>query len=320
MCEPTINDIIQEALGRSASHISPIEGQGVANHVWEVREGRDAYILKCNTNSDEANTFLKEAWCMTAARGAGVPGAMPVAMGCMGGTNWLMQTKIEGMPGNLFQGDHKILWREMGRAAALLNTIPVNGFGTHADFSAETPIFDQPSWEQNISFLAHDLFADDILIRSGTLTAAQNAGAQNVIEQMKKWGFQPVLTHHDILPKNTIMGWNGRTHLIDYGLAGGGRGAISELASILAFAKDKGAAEAFCEGYGMTDRDYQSLQPELAQILLLRVLLHARWAAYYQVPEMDSHIDLVRKKAAFLLQGDSEQGIIRIAGMNLASG
>lgn len=296
MSEPTVFDIVESVFGRIPGPITPIRGQGVANHVWEVRDGGDVYILKSNKNPQDESTFRKEAWCMTAAHKVGVPGALPAGMGRLGATDWMLQTKIDGLAGNLWHGDRKTLWREMGRAAALLHTIPVEGFGTSAVFKDENPVFDQPTWDSNIRFLENDLFADDILVRSDTLTSAQNEQAKGIIAQIRKWDFKPVLTHHDILPQNTIVGWSGRTNLIDYGLAGGGRGAISELATICAFAKDDGAAEAFCEGYGMTPQEYKDMQPELEQILLLRLLLHARWAAYYQVEDMDSHIALVREK------------------------
>ncbi|HTK85294.1 MAG TPA: phosphotransferase [Patescibacteria group bacterium] len=302
MAEPTVFDIVEAIFGRIPGPITPIRGQGVANHVWEIRDGGDAYILKSNKNPQDESTFRKEAWCMTAARKAGLSGALPTGMGRLGATDWMMQTKIEGIAGNLWQGDRKTLWREMGRAAALLNSIPVEGFGTSAVFKNDVPVFDQPTWERNIRSLESDVFTDDILVRSGALTLAQNEQAKSIVAQIRKWDFKPVLSHHDILPQNTIVGWGGRTNLIDYGLAGGGRGAISELATICAFAKDPGAAQAFCEGYGMSPSEYRDMLPELQQILLLRVLLHARWAAYYQVEDMDSHIAYAREKAQALLE------------------
>ena len=302
--------IAEAALGRTPDRVRPITNQGVGNLVWEISSKGEPFILRYNGNPEEADAFEKEAWCIAAAAAGGVPGATVVGTGRLDTANWMLQTKIEGTPGNRWKEDTGHLWREMGRLAAKLNAIPVEGYGNRMTFSGGNAAFQQKSWGETVDWFSRELFSDDMLVRSGTLTVAQSGKAQEMVLQMHDWKVRPVLCHYDILPKNVIVDPQNRMHLIDYGIAGSGPGVIAELASICAFATDRRAIGDFCHGYGIAPATFDSLQPDLSKLLLTRVLLHARWASQQESPDMEAtHLIPMRAKAREII----DSGFIQAA-------
>lgn len=295
--------IIESATGRPPLSLRPIQGQGASNQVWDAATVQGSLILRLSPYRDTLSCYQKEAWCLDAAAKAGIPSPAVAGTGLMDDTSWMLQTKIGGLPGNLWDGDPVALWQEMGRLAAILNTIPVDGYGWQGNVTDSSLRFTDASWPETLQKLHGYLFSNDFLVREKILTPEQNGAAADMIAGLKAWNFRPVLTHGDLFPKNTIVGDDGMTYLIDYGGAAGGRALFFELNSICALEKDPRLTAAFCDGYGISGREFEVLKAELAPLVLMRSLSHAVWACTTEIPDREEELNLVRRTVTNIIGG-----------------
>lgn len=296
-----VTSIIESATGRPPLDMRPIQGQGASNQVWDVATGQGPLILRLSPYRDTLSCYQKEAWCLDAAADAGIPSPAVAGFGLMEETAWMLQTKIEGQPGNLWDGDPVALWREMGRLAAILNTIPVEGYGWQGNVTDGSLRFNDDHWAATLHKLQNYMFSSDVLVRNNILSARETVAASGIIAGLESWKFAPVLTHGDLFPKNVIVGGDGTVHLIDYGGAAGGRSLFFELNSICALEPNPRLPAAFCEGYGLSGREFEALKTELAPLVLMRSLSHAIWACTHEIPDKEEALTLVRSNVLKIL-------------------
>ncbi len=289
-----IYSFFEAVTGLTPHNVKRASGKALCNEVWDISSGRDSLILRLN-HKHELDTYHKEAWCMEAAAKVGIPSAVPIGSGINDGTAWMLQSKIEGTVGSEWSGNPLQLWKQLGRLSAMLHTIPVGGYWDDIQYSGKqlSPV---KSWSECLDARIEHLFGEDLFLRHRVFTAEQNQLAKDTVGELYKLDFSPVLVHFDLTPKNTIMGASGEVSLIDYEGAGGGYGAISELATIATFDKGPGVVKAYCDGYGISGDQFECMQAPLSQISLLRALSHIHYSWRNRPGEQAPFFDAARDK------------------------
>jgi hypothetical protein len=122
---------------------------------------------------------------------------------------------------------------------------------------------------------------------------------------MVDWRFSPALTHANLALKNAIVGPDGSVTLIDWGTAQAHRAPHLELAELRAWDYNLEEVAAFCEGYGVSQRQYRQMERELNILALWRVLDAVKWADERQHANLEGFCSHARKKVGLIL---SEKG------------
>jgi hypothetical protein len=110
------------------------ETGGQSNLVFNVEHQGEEFIVRLNPKPAKLNPFLKEQWATERARSAGVPLAEILAVG-NDPAPYMVLRKMPGQPATQHPERMRIV-RELGRFAALINSVPARGYGATFDWSS----------------------------------------------------------------------------------------------------------------------------------------------------------------------------------------
>ncbi|MEM7115823.1 MAG: aminoglycoside phosphotransferase family protein [Chloroflexota bacterium] len=270
-----LDRIVRAAVSQSPQTITPITQQGNSNAVYAVTTSTDSLIVRLDVTGGALPVYQKEAACLSWVKEIGVPSANVLAVGEMDDVAYMVQTRVAGLIGTEWGGDKTAVWREIGRLAQQINTIPVHGYGDWLD-DAATRRF-HPSWESYVGWYLDFIF-DGQLVDTAVLTTAQANKAQKLLAQLLDWRFEQRLCHGNLALKNVIVGDNGACTIIDWGNSAAQRAPHFEVAEVAAWDVDERGIRPFLAGYGLTQTQYAAMQPELELLQLWRWLDAIRWA------------------------------------------
>ena len=265
-----INQILQEELNGYALEIEPVDQPAQDSHTYIARPPDAHVVIKLHQELRVAGLYRKEAWCIHQAQTVGIPGPDALGVGTTDSAAYLIQRRLDGVNGVRYPGDRAELWRQIGRYAQAINRIPVQGYGEELVDPARSHF--GHSWQEWMGWQLWYLFDDDFFLRHGLVTPHQIQTAQERLELLREWQFDPVLCHGNLEPKNVIVGRDGVARVIDWGTACAHRKPHRDLSEAMVWCNDLGAIGAFCESYGLTTSEREELQSDLDLLILLRLL------------------------------------------------
>lgn len=270
--------------GRRVS-VRRIVGRGLVNQVFVVEAGGDdeRVVVRLCDAPYASKQHEKEAWCIEAARRAGVPGPTVFAVGTTDeGAAFMVESFVEGAAGDEMPAEERLrVWRRLGEYARLIHGIEVDGFGVDlADFTAGGA---RAAWLRYVGYNVESLNERDELLSLGVMTREQSAQVRTIFEELRGREFRFGLNHADLAPKNTVVGADGGVVLLDWGSAAADIVPHHELLQLLKLRLTRGepddaALGEFLKGYGMTRDEYARLLPEVESLLLLRSFDLVRYA------------------------------------------
>jgi len=204
--------------------------------------------------------LLKEQWAETAARKVGVPAPEILEVGSeVIPFPYMISRTVTGGDAMNHPKQFEIL-REMGRLAALINTIPTNGFGQTFDWSSN-----QLSLNKTFKdYLETEYCFEaklEILQKHRTISAEQSKRLEKIFNEAKKIKTKPVLNHGDVRLKNVVADKEGKINaIIDW------EGCTSNIApqwelSIALHDLGIDGMQHFLAGYGIKNAKLKEIMP-----------------------------------------------------------
>lgn len=281
--------IIVNVLGEKVQSVYAIKGKGIVNQVFAVKTDVSESIVRMNDVPDTLTIYEKEKWCIEQAMLKGVPGPNILAVGQMDHVTYMIQALVVGKNGEESPLKKEEIWGSLGKYTKQIHSIPVSGFGdilsapTNGIFTARIHDGFDGTWYSFVGYNIKSLTENDPLIQLGILSNEDTKKAKQKFESLLHINFHFGLTHGDLSLKNTIVDDNGKVTLLDWGCAEVHLTPYWDLVQLLKGQLDMGKPnkaemDAFLEGYGFSENDFQNLQPTIEVLLLLDAFDKLRWA------------------------------------------
>jgi aminoglycoside phosphotransferase (APT) family kinase protein len=192
------------------------ESSGLSNFVFSVQHSEGEFIVRINPDATKLNAYIKEQWAVNKAREAGVPTAEILEVGNEVIPHpYMISRKAEGKEATEHP-ERLAIVREMGRFAALINSVPTDGFGSVFDWSSNQ-LSRNETWKE---YLHNELRLDArlaLLKKYRILTPKKLEQVRFILEKAGKRSLKPRLSHGDIRLKNVLVDDSGKiTALLDW--------------------------------------------------------------------------------------------------------
>jgi aminoglycoside phosphotransferase (APT) family kinase protein len=203
-----VREVIAHHFGSKPSRIVH-KTSGLSNFVFAVDHAEGDLIVRLSPEPTRINSFIKEQWANNAARKVGVPTAEILEVGNeIIGHPFMITRAVKGSNA-LHHPERMKIISEMGRYAALINSIPTKNFGATFDWSSNQ-LSRNEDWKD---YLEKELKVENklqILEKSRAVSPATIKQLQKIFETAAKLKFKPALNHGDIRLKNVIVDEAGK--------------------------------------------------------------------------------------------------------------
>lgn len=281
---PDLAAAIAARHGLRPSTVTTLVGLGSVNHVFVLRSGTSASVVRFPIDPGRPETVEAEAWALTRAAAHGVPSPRVLGTGRLDGVPYLVQTFVNGARGT--ERRSTAVWESLGRYARAIARIPVTPDapdGLFTRFGRDLP----RAWRAHLRYNLDELVGSDPLIALGVYGPEQQAALRQVVTGLASAELAFGLTHGDLSMANVLVPEDGAPVLIDWGSAQAGPSPHDDLVTVLGRHRlqgDPSATEmaAFADGCGLGLDEFTGLVDDLT---LLKSLDLVRWAIAWQ-PEM----------------------------------
>ena len=251
--------VIKHHFGSNPKRIV-FKASGLTNFVFAAVHKEGNYIIRISPDPARIDLFYKEQWAQTAAKNAGVPTAeiLEVGTGIIPFPFMITQFVKGGEATHHLQ--RMEILREMGRYAALINSIPTKGFGKTFDWSGNQ-LSRNETWKE---YLQDELEYEkrlEILEKYQVTSPAQIKQLRKILAEAVKMKPIPALNHNDMRLKNVIADEKGKIcAVIDW------EGCTSNFApawelSIALHDLWIDEKQTFLEGYGISAAEVGEIAP-----------------------------------------------------------
>jgi hygromycin-B 4-O-kinase len=238
---------------------------GLSNFVFEVLHAEGDFIVRISPDQARINSFIKEQWAQNKAREIGVPIPEILEVGSHVINQPFMISRVVEGNNALTHPKRMEIVQEMGRYAALINTIETEGFGSTFDWSSNL-LSHNKTWQE---FLECELNFEgrlQTLEKRKMLPALQIKKIRKILTDAGKRKAKPALTHGDIRLKNVMVDDAGRiTAFLDWENCTSNLAPAWEL-SISLHDLSIDEKQLFLEGYGLKEQQVVELMPIIKAI------------------------------------------------------
>ena len=274
--------IAQKFLNSSEVSIKQV-GQGSNNKNFLAKLKEREIVIKLSFAHKEYKAFqdyIKEKWCIEKSLEKGVPGPMVLDLGRSKGRAYMIETFVPGINGKKLKNKlHAYL--ELGRYTKLIHSTKVSGFGENLT-NPKRGIF-TGSWKKYVDYNIKSLTNNDKLIKLKVLTKDQSKEVRKIFESITKTKYRFGLNHGDISIWNTLVEKSGKVNLLDWGSAEVHIIPHYDFIHVLRCQMEQGKPSSkefseFIKGYGISQKKFELLKPELIKLMLLISFDKLRWA------------------------------------------
>lgn len=207
----------------------------------------------------------------------GIPSPEALAVGKENDRAFLLENRVPGVNGAYSTLPRETLYRTLGAYARCIHARQTGGFGDSV--TAFEGGGTNEGWQATIRYHLASLTAEDPLIALGVYSANHQDAIREAFTRLFRLPLRIGLNHGDLSPANTVVDETGRVTLLDWGCAGMQVVPHYEFDTFLRrHDADAPSLAAFREGYGITDRQWADLQPEIVLFSLLKAFDLTRWA------------------------------------------
>ncbi len=253
-------DVIAHHFGNKKPRRVVHKTSGLSNFVFEVAHAEGDFIVRISPDPVRINSFIKEQWAQNKAREAGVPVPEILEVGShVINQPFMVSRVVEGSDARVHEQRLDIV-REMGRYAALINSIKTKGFGETFDWSSNQ-LSHNETWRE---FMENEWKFEEkleILQKRKMLDEPRAKKVRRILTDAAKEKQPPALTHGDIRLKNVMVDEAGKiTAFLDWEHASSNLAPAWELSIALHdFSIDE--KQLFLEGYGLKEKQITELMP-----------------------------------------------------------
>jgi hygromycin-B 4-O-kinase len=251
--------IIERHLGKPASRIV-YKSSGRTNFVFAVNHVEGQFVVRISPNADNLNAFRKERWASLKAREAGVPSPEVLAVGNDAVSEPYMIMRLVTGSEATHHAKRRRIVNEVGRFAAIINSIKTNGFGANFDWNSDSSQ-KITTWSEYLDREYKVAERLEFFATQKILPQSELNKLSKIIEETKKADIAPSLNHSDLRLKNVIVDDDGHiTSIIDW----------EECVSIIAPQWELSLAlrdlsiddkHAFIDGYGLRPEQVNQMAP-----------------------------------------------------------
>jgi len=277
--------------------VTPLIGRGSVNKVFFAEAGNNKVVIRMSERGEALDEYEKEAWCIENAAARGVPVPSVLTVGRYESNAYIIQSHVAGDEGRVSQVPKQDIWRELGKYSRKIHSIEVAGFGLKLSDIIQGDA--RKSWLRYLEYNIGSLTEDDQLIKLNVLTKSQSKIIEAVFADLKGREFIFGLNHGDLSLKNTIVDEHGIVNLLDWGSAEGSIVPHHDLIQMLKMkmlenSPNNEEIQAFLDGYGIAQSEFEQMMPELERLLLLRAFDKLRWAIDWNSKELEGFISHAR--------------------------
>lgn len=288
--------VIEHHFGTKPKRIT-YQAEGLSNLVFLVHHSEGEFIVRLGQSPGKINAYFKEQWAVTKAREVGVPTSEILEVGNeIIPMPYMVSRCARGQVATQHPERMAIL-HEMGRYAALINSISTQGFGGVFDWS-NNQLSRNNNWDE---FLFQELKLEarlGILKRYKMLPPRKLKLLGQILEKAAGRSAKPMLNHGDIRLKNVLVDKKGKiTALIDW------ENCMSNLAphwelSLALHDLSIDEKQEFLEGYGVND---EKLMDIAATLKALNIINYAPYIEQLGETENTAQLDKYRMRLGGML-------------------
>jgi aminoglycoside phosphotransferase (APT) family kinase protein len=244
------------------------QASGLSNFVFLIDHAEGDFIVRISPEPAKITAYIKEQWVMAKAREMGVPTAEVLEVGNEVVPNpYMVSRRVEGKEATAHPNPMPIL-REMGRFAAIINSIPTTGFGATFDWS-NNQLSRNDTWKE---FLHKELRLEarlQLLAKHRMLPPASLKKIRSTLEGMAKRPARAVLNHSDLRLKNVIVGVDDEiAAIIDW------ENSMSNIAphwelSLALHDLSIDEKQEFLVGYGLRKKEFADVAPAIKALNII---------------------------------------------------
>lgn len=177
---------------------------GMTNYVFMVNHADGDLVVRLSPDPVKLNAFIKEQWAIAKAKELDVPTPDVLEVGNeVVPYPYMISRKSKGKEAS-FQPQRLEILHELGRYAALVNSIGTSGFGSTFDWS-NNQLSRNDNWDE---FLDRELMLDqrlEILRKRRILAKPQIQRLASALRRLGKTSRKPSLNHGDLRLKNVLV-------------------------------------------------------------------------------------------------------------------
>lgn len=250
--------IVRRHFGKPASRIV-YKSSGRTNYVFAINHVEGQFVVRISPDTERIDPFRKELWASQKAREAGVPSSEVLAVGNDAISEpYMITRRVTGSEATLHPKRTRII-REMGRYAAIINSIHTEGFGANFDWTSNGDkngtwsnyLKDELQIEKRLQlFSEHKMVSDSELQQ-----------LSQIIEHATAGHVKASLNHSDLRLKNVIVDEGGDiAAIVDWDECLSTIAPQWEL-SIALHDLSIDEKQAFIEGYGLSLQQVEEMAP-----------------------------------------------------------
>lgn len=250
---------------------------GLSNTVFEVHHDDGVFIVRIAPDATKLASFLKEQWCVSRAREAGVPVAEILEVGQEAIAHPYMIQRLERGEEATHHPQRLEITRELGRIAAAINAIPTEGYGETFQWSSNRLSFNATF----ASFLEGEYDCKSrlsVLEANGMLTARQVKSVRGALKELVSDKSAAALAHGDLRLKNVLVSADGTIKaVLDWEHCCSAPAPVWDL-SIALHDLSIDAKQAFIDGYGLDEGEVAASAPAIKALNVLHYAPHVQKA------------------------------------------
>ena len=259
--------IVEHHFGTKPKRIEH-NASGMSNWVFLVHHSEGDFVVRLSPIPTKINSFIKEQWAVRRAHEVGVPTPDILEVGNeVVPVPYMVSRRVRGRDATHHPDPFPIL-RQMGRYAALINSIPTTGFGQVFDWS-NNQLSRNETWKQ---YLHSELKLDarlTTLEKERMVSAAKSKEMRSLLERGVKRLPKTALNHGDMRLKNSIVDERGKiTAIIDWEHCSSNLTPHWEL-SLALHDLSIDEKQEFLKGYGLHEKTLAEIAPVMKALNLL---------------------------------------------------
>lgn len=258
--------IVRRYFGTPATRIV-YKASGLTNYVFAVNHLDGQFVVRISPDPERIGAFRKELWAAEHVRTAGVPSVEILAVGDdLGPEPYMITRRVTGAEATHHPKRERII-HEIGRFAAIINSIPTNGFGTNFEWNDTAPKIQ--TWSEYLDQEYQLQSRLDFFATHKILPESELNKLSAIIEQTRTADVKPALNHSDLRLKNVIVDDDGHiTAIIDWEECMSAIAPEWEL-SIALHDLSIDEKHAFIEGYGLAPDKVEQMAPLIKALNIL---------------------------------------------------
>lgn len=249
--------ITQHHFGQPPSRIV-YKRSGLSNYVFAVNHVEGQFVVRISPEPGKIEAFRKELWATQKVREVGVPSPEVLAVGNIGSEPYMVTRRVTGAEAT-HHPRRKHIVHEIGRYAAIINSVRTTNFGSNFDWTTNEP--KHSTWAEYLDREWDVGRRLSLFTQHQMLSSQQVEKLREIVNNTRASHIEPLLNHGDLRLKNVIVDDDGEiAAIVDW------EDCLSTIApqwelSIALHDLSIDEKDLFIEGYGLNGKQLVEMSP-----------------------------------------------------------